>query len=171
MKKLGITLLCLLIIGFSRAQDFENKGNYMSVGIGTDLFVSHADDGFAIGPFLINYERGITDMIGIGRFGAGLSAEYSVYTGEYNDKVADGSRLILMGRGTYHFEFNVPKMDVYAGAGLGGHFSDTDYYGRSFELKHRVFAGIRYYFKPNLGVYGEVGIGSSMANGGFVLAF
>ena len=125
--------MCLLIIGFSRAQDFENKGNYMSVGVGTDLFVSHADDGFAVGPFLINYERGITDIIGIGRFGRVIRRVIRLYE---NTMTSCGMAPDLFRWVEVHIILSstFPKW-TYAGAGLGGHFSDTDYYGRSFELK------------------------------------
>jgi hypothetical protein len=171
MKKLIVTLFCLLSTGLIQAQEFENKGNYATFGLGNEFFSSPVDNSFAVGSFIFNYERGISEVIGIGRIGIGATVGYSYFSGSHEGISADGSKLTVIARGTYHFEFNVPKMDVYAGVGAGGQFSNSDYFGRKFKMPHQIFAGIRYFFKPTFGVYGEFGHGSSVLNGGVVISF
>jgi len=171
MKKLIVTLFCLLSIGLIQAQDFENKGNYAIAGVGLDPYYTPLNGGLGLGPFKLGYERGITEVIGIGRIGVGGSVSYSYYSGTHEGFEDRGTRVSIFARGTYHFEFNVPKMDVYAGVGVGTQSVNFNHHPSSLTSGHHVFAGIRYFFKPTLGVYGEFGHGSSALNGGLVMSF
>lgn len=182
MKKGLLILVSLLSLNFGYAQDFEKNGNYITVGYVLDPFsYNRLGNGVSVA-----YERGITDVLGIGRIGVGGSLETSFYTykysngwGTYNDK---RFRVTFSPRAAYHFEFGVPKMDVYAGVGGAIHFdTDTDYkwVGNTYVARtsttvrggHYVFGGIRYYFTDAFGVYAELGHGHRVFSGGVVFAF
>lgn len=195
MKKYLLITICVLGFGSAFAQDFVKDGNYVTVGYGLDPW-GHRGVGYAwgtykktaIGPIIATYERGITDILGIGRIGAGGSIGQAFYTEKYSsgniEDVYRTSRLSIIGRGAYHFEFDVPKMDVYAGVGVGAHvYFDKDetynVFTNSYNtvrdtrvgFGHYVFAGIRYFFTPAFGVYAEAGHGLSAINGGVVFGF
>ncbi|OFZ56993.1 MAG: hypothetical protein A3D92_20705 [Bacteroidetes bacterium RIFCSPHIGHO2_02_FULL_44_7] len=179
MKKQIICVLFLFLSGFSMGQAFEKGGNYITLGYGFDPFY-HPLGVYGAGPIVLGYEYGVTDVVGIGRFGAGGTVGTTFYPGTYSNGVAYlGYRISLLAKVAYHFEFNVPKMDVYAGVGVGGHFGNEPYFNGfgSYGLRSRVrvathvFAGIRYYFTPAFGVYAEAGYGLSALNGGMVFHF
>ena len=133
------------------------------------------------------YERGVTGLIGIGRIGVGgliTQAFYTQkYTNELEESVYNRFRLGLLVRGAYHFEFDVPQMDVYAGVATGVYLNSDknkvpnalvpgEYTtSRTTRLSgaHSLFVGIRYYFTDALGVYAETGYGPSLFNGGLVV--
>jgi len=199
MKKHLLFAICALCIGSSYAQDFVKGGNYVTVGYGLDPW-GHRGLGAGnawgtykkstIGPIVATYERGITDVLGIGRIGVGGGVGQTFYTEKYNwniggvEDVYRTSRLSISVRGTYHFEFDVPKMDVYAGVGGGLYiFTDTDKEYNAITASYattkksrlgggyHVFAGIRYYFTPVFGVFAEAGHGHRALSGGMVFAF
>ncbi len=69
------------------------------------------------------------------------------------------------------------KLDIYVGANLGSGIAATFYpeypdYPRTTRITPIAFAGLhaglRYYFKPKVGVNLELGFGKSLANVGFV---
>ena len=196
MKKI-ITLLALIVLSINvNAQDFEKGGNYVTVGYGLDPWGHSINNGNgwgnngnykknSIGPSILMYERGITDILGIGRIGAGGGFAHSIY----NQKWSDNSgyeykevrqRLSIILKAAYHFEFDIPKMDVYAGVGAAiHHYTDTqkdnvgfvDSRSTGIGAGHYVFAGIRYYFTDVIGVYAEAGHGLAALNGGLVFKF
>lgn len=179
MKKQLLLLVILFSIGNSFAQDFEKGGNYITTGFGFDPFY-HPLGYYGIGPVVVGYERGITDILGIGRIGVGGTFAASFYPGTYSNGVKyNGNRFSIMGSAAYHFEFDIPKMDVYAGIHAGVNIINEPYYNyyAVYGLKSRVvptvgaFGGIRYYFTKVFGVYAEVGYGISAVRGGMVFAF
>lgn len=196
MKKF-ITLLVIMILSVNlNAQDFEKGGNYLTIGYGLDPW-GHAisntnawggNNGSyrktSLGPTILMYERGITDILGIGRIGAGGGLAHSIYTQKWVDnsyEVKDiRQRFSIILKAAYHFEFDIPKMDVYAGVGaLIHHYTDTqkdnlgfvDSRSTGIGAGHYVFAGIRYYFTDAIGVYAEAGHGLAALNGGLVFKF
>lgn len=199
MKKIVLVVLCGFFFNSLNAQSFQNGGNYITLGFGLDPY-GHAHNGngykhTAVGPIVLTYERGITELLGIGRIGVGGGVAQSFYTSkyayshpvwgyQYEEKYVR-SRTSLVFRVAYHFDFGVEKMDVYAGVGGAMHFysdkhSYTDptdpnglYTSRSSNIGggHYVFGGIRYYFTESFGVYAEAGHGIYALNGGIVFAF
>jgi hypothetical protein len=195
MKKLIVLICCLAAITGSIAQDFENGKSYLSAGLGLD-FLGHREIGFSvlgtskrssIGPIQLSYERGVTEILGVGRIGVGGTITQAFYTQQYTSGVDEitysRARLGLMVRGAYHFEFDIPKMDVYAGIGTGVYVNfdknkvpeglvPGEYItSRATHLSgaHSLFVGIRYYFTDVLGVYAETGYGPAIFNGGLVV--
>lgn len=199
MKKVFMLLCCALALNTGIAQDFEKGGNYVTLGYGLDPWGHPSVGGnglgligagykkSTIGPIMLTYERGVTDVLGIGRIGAGGAIVQTFYNQKYTyGNVVDTynrSRLGVIARATYHFEFDIPKMDVYAGVGGGVYFNTdkdkvTNLLGQESVTRsssvsggHYVFAGIRYYFTDAFGVYAEAGHGVSALNGGLVFAF
>ncbi len=186
MKKVLSIIAIAMLSNLANAQAFENKGNYVNFGFGIDPFSNTIENLYftnykhtKIGPVVLGYERGITEKLGIGRIGVGgiIGQSFESYkNGNYYSKWMNTSVLV---RGAYHFDFNIDKMDVYAGVGAGLTFSgsskqnDATVYSQSSSVngEQYIFAGIRYYFNKNLGVYAELGEGFMLANGGLVLKF
>jgi len=200
MKKAVLFIICFLVTGLLSAQDFRKDGNYVSVGYGLDPWgpplVTSAFGTFNttnIGPIMVMYERGVTDVLGIGRIGAGGGLAQSFYTQKHTYLGIEDryftSRTSLIARATYHFEFDIPKLDVYAGLGGALHlYSDKDEVYNPFSSSadaegyvvtrdtrvggvYYVFAGVKYYFTDAFGVYAEVGHGLVAFNGGLAFAF
>ncbi len=191
-------LCCALAINTASAQDFEKGGNYVTLGYGLDPWGNPAIGGVGffnagykkstIGPIMLTYERGVTDVLGIGRIGAGGAIVQTFYNQKYTystgfEDTYNRSRIGVIARATYHFEFDIPKMDVYAGVGGGVYFNSdkdkiTNFLGQETVTRttsvsggHYVFAGIRYYFTDAFGVYAEAGHGVSALSGGIAFKF
>lgn len=193
MKKIIILLFLSILSVEANAQEFEKNGNYVTAGYGLNFRgIPGTGVGIGLGPIMATYERGVTDILGIGRIGAGGGIAFSSYN--YNNKGA----LFLLGstenkyktnrvtpfiKATYHFEFDIEKLDVYAGVGVGVNIDfdkDTYYVNGSLisESKdtnarpiHYIVAGARYYFSEAFGVYAEVGDGIANINAGVVFSF
>ncbi len=146
------------------AQAFEKGGNYIHAGFGVQPP--------SIGPISLGFEKGISNIVGIGRFGVGgvLAHEFYYYNLNYLGNAYVQNRTTLMGRCAYHFDFNIDKMDVYAGAGIGLQIRS---YKNSLSIypNPSVFGGIRYYFTDQFAVFAEVGYGLGYLSGGIVYRF
>lgn len=197
MKTIGILLLSFFIVPATFSQAFEKGANYITLGFGLDPYgkAFKIKDGYghrntSLGPIILAYEHGITDLLGIGRIGVGGAVAQSFYTSKsYKDKGAyiyeyksNTYRTSLALRAAYHFDFGVEKMDVYAGVGEALHvYSDTQSYDDPDQFYKRksvrvgggpsVFGGIRYFFANGFGIYAEAGYDISALNGGFVFKF
>lgn len=160
MKKLVLVLVvCLVSLGYHEASAQFTKGdNLLNIGIGVNSYYS---GGIPLG---ISYEHGITEDISIG---AGLD-----YLSHRYNSAARFSAIYLGFRGSYHFnnliKHNVEELDLYAGATLGYRnfsWNDStipglgDTYGSGLFLGAHV--GARYYFKPSIGGFVELGAGGS----------
>lgn len=195
MKKLVTIMFGVLISMGVKAQAFENGGNVITLGFGVDPysragFNNGWGNGYkysSVGPIMLTYERGITELLGIGRIGVGGGVGQSFYTSRWNsgpyESVEKRTRTAIFVKCAYHFDFGIDKMDVYAGVGGGAYIngytyssSDPDdfytYKGRSGVTGgHYIFGGIRYYFTDAFGVYAEAGHGMTALNGGFSFKF
>ncbi len=188
--------MCLIVSPTIFAQAFEKDKNYITLGYGLDPY-GHANKyylGFnhkkaSIGPFILTYERGITDVLGIGRIGVGGALAQTFYTSKsytgnnlYEYK-SNRSRTTFALRAAYHFDFGIEKMDVYAGIGGALHiitdkYSTDNPFDPTYGYKRNsvsggpsVFGGIRYFFANGFGIYAEAGYDISALNGGFVFKF
>lgn len=163
MKKLVLVLVVGLVsLGYHEASAQFSKGdNLINLGIGVN---SYYGGGIPIG---FSYEHGITEDISIGAGLDYLSYRYNV--------LGDRNRfniLYLGFRGSYHFnnliKHNVEELDIYAGAILGYRsFSwSNDFTGSAGDIYDSnlflgIHAGARYYFKPTIGAFLELGAGGS----------
>lgn len=198
MMKVGLLLVGAMLTFNASAQAFQNKTNVITLGFGLDPYNgARYSAGFGnnykrtgIGPIMLTYERGITELLGIGRIGVGGGIGQSFWTSKdyHNNGFIDHdrhtARTAIMLRAAYHFDFGIDKLDVYAGAGgaVNVHSHSDVYYNNSgvktFESSSirtggdpNVFGGVRYYFTDAFGVYGEVGYGTCAIHGGFAFKF
>lgn len=160
MRNLLLILVAsLFIVNNSNAQTIENKDNIIYAGFGIDPFYRGYQKN--IGPLIVGYERIITDVIGIGRFGVGGLFAQSWYGDRYG-------RSTVMAKAAYHFDFDVKGLDFYAGLGAGINFYNR---GQGVGFGHHLFAGVRYFFTENIGVWSELGYGYSLLNAGVAFKF
>lgn len=162
MKK---TLFMLVVAAlFSAASEkafaqYEKGDKLLNVGIGLG---SYYGGGVALGA---SFEYGVTDFISVG-------AQADFYTWGYNWGSGYKYRytfLPIAARGSYHFGkhfLEIDKLDLYGGAALGYYISsysaDTPYGGvyddtYGSKVLFGVFGGGKYYFKPNMAAFAEVG--------------
>jgi hypothetical protein len=172
MKKVIAIVTFVCLANLANAQAFVKNGNYIHAGFGIQTNT--------LGPISVGYEMGLTDIIGIGRFGVGGVLAHELY---YNPLYLNSvqNRTTLMGRCAYHFDFDIEKMDVYAGAAVGIQFRGDNkdktsgfiYGTNSARISPfpTLFGGIRYYFHEQFAVYAEVGYGLGYLNGGIVYRF
>ena len=163
MKNILSTLIVIALLGMTSqsvfAQQFEKGDKLVNVGIGLG---SYYGGGVAVGAA---FEYGITDFISVG-------AQADFYTWGYNFGGGYKYRytfLPIAARGSYHFGkhfLEVDKLDLYGGVALGYYISsfkdDSGYsgvYNDGYGGKglFGVFGGGRYYFKPNIAGFAEVG--------------
>ena len=174
MKKVFAIVLFLLMANLSQAQSFEKGRNYIHFGFGAGPSHSRSVNslgynyGLNIG-IIAGYERGITEKLGIGRIGVGglIGQSFQSLNSSWIPTTS------LVARAAYHFDFNIDKMDVYAGIGAGVNIASGKYknFSSNSLVQPNLFAGIRYYFTSEMAVYGELGYGVSSINIGLVYRF
>ncbi|MCC7302018.1 MAG: hypothetical protein IT233_05200 [Bacteroidia bacterium] len=135
----------------------------------------------ALGPLHFRGEVGISDNVGIG-----LSVNHMTLkqtwdgdSGYYYKYTFNTTNYLLR----FNFHFSVTEtVDPYFGIGAGyasnvHKFESNDPYWDDSSVSGMVpfgfemAVGVRYYFIPNFGIYGEIGLGKSIMNGGIALAF
>lgn len=173
MKKLLSSLFIVALLAFSSegamAQVYEKGDKLLNVGVGLGTYGA---GGIGLGG---SFEYGIHEAISVGALAG------------YSGKNYFGSRfsvLYLGVRGSYHFNellnLNNDQIDLYAGAGLGyrnvtwnidgigGGFLGKTYGGGIYPLLH---IGGKYYLKPNLGLFAELGSGFGTLQAGVAFKF
>lgn len=169
-KNVFLTILMVVIIcsvGSAQTTNavFSKDDNLLNIGIGlgSPFFGAGYSSSFPVNP-TIAYERGITDAISVGGTLSYASSKYNydLMGSAYNFKE---NAFFIGARGSYHFNQLVnlgENIDWYGGASLGYvivSVSDNQGYsgsaGSSAGLG--IFGGIKYYFQPGIGVYGELG--------------
>jgi len=180
MKKiLFITVICLMVAGYSTAQEsmFNQNDNVVSLGVGfggTYYRYGGLSGYNALPTFTVGYERCIIgelfneqSAIGIGGLGGFHYTSHSYWT----------STNILVGvRAAFHYAF-IDNLDTYAGAITGYNIhswksKDSSYtYSGSSGFTYGVFAGARYYFAGPLAAFAEFGYGYTFLHVGISLKF
>ncbi len=150
MKKI-ILLFAVVVLAFTvNAQEvqFAKGDKVINVGIGLDYYRI---------PVTISGEYCIMDgivdkgSIGVGAYAGGALSFYSSF-------------YIMAGvRGAFHYTF-IDKLDTYIGLNIGldkhlGHLYSGWVSGGGF-------LGARYYMKPNMAFFGEIGYGLGLATVG-----
>ncbi|MHA4737346.1 hypothetical protein [Dyadobacter sp. MSC1_007] len=176
MKK---TLFMLVVAAlFSAASQkafaqFEKGDKLLNAGI--DLGGTYGGGGVGVGA---SFEGGVHDFISVGGQADFTTWDYGYvgYKWRYNF-------FTIAARGSYHYGKHFLKMDnldLYAGPALGyraSSFSDPDGWSGSYNdgygsgVFFGVFAGARYYFKPNMGVFAEVGHNAAFLKAGIAFKF
>lgn len=175
MKKLFaiIILLSALVVSQQAFAQYKKGDKLLNAGIGLGAYYG---GGVPIGASL---EFGVTDEISVGPMIDFYSWGYNF--GGYKWRYT----FVPIGvRGSYHvnelLNLDNDKLDLYGGLGLGYYiskYSDNSGYVGSYNNAYgsRVFlnahVGGRYYFKPNLGGFAELGYGVSTLKLGIALKF
>jgi hypothetical protein len=173
MKKMFFTSLLALsaIVYFqarSFAQSYQKGDKLLNLGVGLGTYGA---GGIGLGG---SFEFGIHDAISVGVIGG--------YSGRSNYLNSGGrwSVLTIGARGSYHFnellKLNDDKIDLYAGLGLGYRNISWSYSGLGGSswgsgITFIGHIGGKYYFKPNLGVFAELGSGFGVLQAGVAFKF
>lgn len=157
---------------------FAKGDKLLNVGIGLGVY---GRGGLPIGG---SFEYGVTDKISVG-----VQADY--YSWKYNYGFSGTNYgykytfLPIAVRGSYHvndlLKLGNDKVDLYAGLALGYYISSFTYdgvnYGGTYSDGYgsRAFIGLhlggRYYFKPNIAGFAELGAGVSALKLGVTFKF
>lgn len=177
MKKIiasSVIVLALVLTGnTSFAQAFEKGDKLVNAGI--NLGGTYGGGGVGVGG---SFEAGIHDFISVGAQVDYVSWNYGFtgYDWKYNF-------LTVGGRGSYHFGkhfIKVDNLDVYAGLALGyriSQYKDPSGWSGSYNNSYGSgvflggYAGARYFFKPTLGAFAEVGHNASPLKAGITFKF
>ncbi|OUJ70151.1 hypothetical protein BXP70_25195 [Hymenobacter crusticola] len=151
---------------------FHPGDKALNVGIGL-LGANHGYDVFGSlkqSPALsVTYEQGITDSFGPGTLSLGGLLGYKHYYYEFpkTDYKASWTDILLMARGTYHYNLTSnPQIDTYAGLTVGvrlNTYSNTNstlrdtYKDDGLHLATGIFLGGRYFVTEKVGVFAEAG--------------
>lgn len=152
---------------------FEKGDKLLNAGI--NLGGTYGGGGVGVGA---SFEGGVHDFISVGAQADFVTWNYGYigYKWRYNF-------FTVAARGSYHYGkhfLKIDNLDLYAGPALGyriSSFSDPDGWsglyndGYGSGVFFGVFAGARYYFKPNMGVFAEVGYNASPLKAGIAFKF
>jgi len=168
----------------THAQAVRNGEGLLSVGLGIGqghyapgAFGSYSSR-TSIGPITVGYQKIITDVVGIGRFGVGGSFGMSFHSSKYSSLGTtyrnSATRTALIARGSYHFDLPSKNWDLYGGLGLGLYFYSYKYdnswstndtgASSASALAFSFFLGARYFFSDSFGIYAELGHGLGNLN-------
>lgn len=178
LKSIVFVLFLSCLNHVASGQDLFNKESHVvhgGIGLG----------GFGFGtcytqsPIInVSYDQGIFDELGIGNLGIGGAAGIKHYSWNcsYGNDNWSWNRIYLGARATYHFYFlNEEKLDLYSGVSLGAFIwtgdTDSPYGSYAPVLAPGLFGGGNYWWKPNVGVYAEVGYGLGFLNTGVAIKF
>ena len=194
-------IIALFVIGMTaNAQSFQKGQVDINLGYGIgNTFIDSKYDVTLPGASLA-LDLGIGDAVSLGVYVAQAKAEWKVvgtdvcnngngngnfsYTYEYAHKA---SHLIVAIRAGYHL-IKADKLDGYAGILLGNNFETDEYTINTnpfcdklnklyFDNKYydgfkaALYAGARYRFTNNIGIFGELGYGIVVLNIGLNVKF
>lgn len=174
MKKLftAFVLAAAVFAGSSAHAQFEKGDKLLNAGL--NLGGTYGG-GFGLGA---SFEAGVHDFISVG-----AQIDWVTWNHGWTGYKWKYNFVTIAARGSYHFGkhfLTIDNLDLYAGPSLGYRISKyTDPSGWTGGLYNAydsgvafgAFAGARYYFKENLGVFGEVGYNASPVKAGITLKF
>ena len=153
----------------------------LNVGVGFGLgygYGSLGGNASSTPALSVSYLRGLTQA-GPGVVSVGGLVGYKSYGWESAGAKATWRNLYVGARGAYHYNFGNPRLDTYAGLGLGLRVvSYSDNYdaqatasasGSQAELSG--FLGARYFFSDKLGAFSELGYDMSYLKVGLSARF
>lgn len=179
MKQIQLIAMALIILalgGNAKAQSFEKGTNALNIGIGVGGNYGYWDGGSALPQFSASFERGVWDIPGPGVISIGGYLGHKAYKYRAYGNDWSWSYTTIGARAAYHYTgIDNEKLDVYGGALIGYvlYRADGYTYGGGGGAAG-AFAGGRYMFSPNFGVYAELAGGNynlAILNGGITLKF
>jgi hypothetical protein len=170
MKKI-VFLLIVSLFAYSsiQAQAIETGDQAVNIGIGFggSMVTGDGSPSFNVSYEILPFEKVGIGFISIGGYGAYKRSNYNYGLDEYSLNY-----WVFGARGAYHFDFYdmnglefFKHFDVYAGvfAGFSSENIDSDINGGDLDdelnFRNDLFAGARYNFTENIGVFGEVSYG------------
>jgi hypothetical protein len=174
--------------GGAHCFDENSKILNLGVGFGGSYYRYNRGHGYSYRQtpaFSLTYEQALKEKVGPGFIGVGAYLGYRSARLRYDDYYYAGNKyyyqyrwnyIVLAARGAYHLDIlNTNKAELYFGAIAGIRIqtykyetNSTDPYRDQYDLAQRniypalsLFVGGRWYFKPNIGLFGEVGYGIS----------
>lgn len=173
LKKLVGTLAVAALIAAPAKQAAAQVGlGYTDIGVVVGL----GNVGSASASFGGRFERVFKELpdLGNGLLGIGVSADYYSFGDRFLGYGYDYTYIPIGATANYHFKLENKKVDLFIGAGLGYQVISCDYtgVGGSIDLcdNSAIYfigrAGGRYFLKPNLALYGDVGAGAATLNVG-----
>jgi hypothetical protein len=174
MKKFFSVLMIVMLamVGTQAVAQYEKGDKLLNLGVGLN---SYYGGGFPLGA---SFEVGITDEISVG-------AQIDYYSYGYDYGVGYNYRYTFIPvavRGSYHvnklLNLGNDKIDLYGGLALGYYISSytssyTGPYSDGFggKVLFGAHVGGRYYFKPNIGGFAELGYGVASLKLGVTFKF
>lgn len=194
MKKLSflpvlfILGICTTLSNTAQAQRKRGGGDDGAFGVGTTtvglgIGVGRSPWGGGLyGGYTYDYGTGLGLkatiehgfwQLGPGVLSLGLEAGGSFTNARFTGYDYNGNIVIAAARAAYHYGFNLPNFDAYAGLSLGPGF--RSYYDGDREhdlvVAPGAFVGAAYYFSPNFGVNVEAGYDITVIQGGIIFKF
>lgn len=176
MKKILLMLFVASILSVTSEKAFAQyeKGDKL-LNLGLNLGGTYGGGGAGVGA---SFEAGIHEYISVGAQADFVTWNYGYfgYKWRYNF-------ITIAARGSYHFGKHFitnEKLDLYAGPSVGfraASYSSPDGYSGLYDNAYGsgiffgAFAGAKYYFKPNMGAFAEVGYNASPVKVGIAFKF
>ncbi|MGC4234037.1 MAG: hypothetical protein QM594_13750 [Niabella sp.] len=179
MKRIKLTAFVMLAFALaqsSQAQTFKKGTNALNVGIGVGGNYGYWDGGSSLPQFGVSFEHGTWEIPGPGVISIGGYLGHKAYKYRAYGDDWSWSYTTIGARAAYHYTgLDMEKVDLYGGALLGYVlFRTHGYSAASGGGAIGAFAGGRYMFSPNFGVYAELAGGNynlAILNGGITLKF
>ena len=160
------------------AQEFNVGTNVINAGIGFGGSYDVYNSASQSPGFSFTYERGMWDIPGPGVISLGAYLGFKAYKYDYSGYSSKWSYTTIGVRGAYHFNgLEVDNLDLYGGIMFNYNFlsySTTNYdiYG-NYDSTFGVtpFAGARWFFTDNFGVFGELSYGVAYFSAGVSFKF
>ena len=121
------------------------------------------------------FERGVKALpdLGNGVLGFQVSVDYYSYNNRFVGTDFGFSFIPIGATANYHFALASKKVDPFIGAGLGFLVASTSYDGSddgsyNSGLYFIGRAGVRYFWKPNMASYADLGAGAATLNVGLM---
>ncbi|MGE5621056.1 MAG: outer membrane beta-barrel protein [archaeon] len=176
MKALS-TLMAILVLTASLYADGFKKGEKVAqIGLGYGHAGIYGDTGFP--PVSLGFQYGFEDKISVGGILGYSSSSQDFYWGEWSY-----TYIMIGARGEYHFLEDTKNIDAYAGVTIGydivsSSWTDKSGWGLndnySASGSYALFGahvGAKYYFTPQISLFGELGYGVSYISAGIAYKF
>lgn len=177
---LGVSVIALA--GFLNTYRVQAQSPYelgtqtFSAGIGLGWSYSYFSNGTSFPAISLSYDYNIYEIEDVGMLSVGgiFGFKKSTWKDPSSDYKKSVSSIVFGARGALHLDlFDNPNLDTYGGVMLGIRSeqwknNNPTYFGFNNYTDTRglygLFVGTRYFFNPNIAVYGELGYGISILN-------
>lgn len=172
-KLVGTVAVAALIAAPVQQSQAQIAKGYTDIGVVVGL----GNIGDASASFGGRFERIFKELPGLGDglLGIGVSADYYGYSNKFLSYGYDFSIIPIGATANYHFKLENKKIDAFVGAGLGYEILNCSYNGpgisnADFCGNSAIYfigrVGGRYFFSPNMALYGDAGAGAATLNVG-----